>query len=80
MLSWRFPNAHCFELRAYHRALQELDEAQQAAIDAFDPSGEAIVIGAFWFELSSVANRRVFGHRHPSWICFEDKSERLYLG
>ena len=64
-----------FELRAYHRALQHLDEAHLTAIDAFDPSGEAIVIGAFWFALSSVANRRVFGHRHPSWMRFEDKCE-----
>ncbi len=62
-----------FELRAYHNALRQLGEAQKADIDAFDPDCQAIVIGAFWFELPSVADRRVFGQRHPSWIRYEDK-------
>ena len=62
-----------FELRAYHNALQQIGETQQADIDAFDPECQAIVMGAFWFELSSVAGRRVFGQRQPSWILYEDK-------
>ena len=68
-----------FELRAYHNALEQLDATQVAAIDNFDPSREAIVIGAFWFELSSVAHRRVFGYRDPSWIKFEDKCEVSFI-
>ena len=62
-----------FELRAYHDALECLGEEQQSMIDAFDPERKAIVIGAFWFGLASVAGRRVFGYRHPRWILYEDK-------
>ena len=64
-----------FELRAYHSALKHLDKTHIKVIDDFDPTVEAIVIGAFWFELESVANRRVFGSRRTSWLRIEDKCE-----
>ena len=62
-----------FELREYHKAIANLGAEHIVAINTFDPEKKAVVIGAFWFCLSSVAGRHVLGYRRPSWILYEDK-------
>lgn len=64
-------------IRRFERALGDLDlgpRAAVAAIGAFDPHGEARVVGALFTSLSSVAGRAVYGARDTRWQALEDKT------
>ncbi len=45
-----------------------------AAIDAFDPDGDAIAVGSFLNEAPSLAGRPFLAHRRPEWVALEDKT------
>jgi hypothetical protein len=53
--------------------LADLPPAAAAALDAFDPGREALVIGTFLNELPAVAGRPCLAWRRPEWVALEDK-------
>ena len=61
-------------IRAGQSALANLPADARAAVDAFDPGGEALVIGGFLNERTEVAGRRCLMYRKPEWIALEDKT------
>ena len=61
-------------IRAFECALVELDGPVRAKIEAFDPTGDARVIGSPFTAHATVAGRAVHGTRHPSWRLLEDKT------
>jgi hypothetical protein len=60
-------------VRAGHRALVDLPEHARAAIDRFDPGGEALVVATFLNELPEIAGRPCLAYRRPEWVALEDK-------
>jgi hypothetical protein len=49
--------------------------AVAAAIDAFDPDGDAIVIVPPFFDVRSLGDRAAFGARRRDWVALEDKTQ-----
>lgn len=45
----------------------------RAALDEFDPTGEALVVGSFLNPAPALAGRPFVAHRRPSWVALEDK-------
>ena len=43
------------------------------ALDQFDPSGEALVVGTFLNPASEIGGRPFLAHRRPEWVALEDK-------
>jgi hypothetical protein len=60
-------------IRAGQAALRSLPADAAAALEAFDPAREALVIGTFLNEVEQVAGRPCLGWRRPEWIALEDK-------
>ncbi len=61
-------------IHAAEHALTHLPPAVQARIDAFDPMGEARVIGPLFAQSPVVAGRRLLGGRPEAWRRLEDKT------
>lgn len=60
-------------IRAGEAALDALPQEALAALDAFDPVGEALALRTIFSTSPTLAGRRVFGARPPSWVALEDK-------
>ena len=60
-------------IRAADRALSDLPAEVRAKVDAFDPEGQARVIGTIFSSGRPVADRPIYGARAPSWQALEDK-------
>lgn len=54
-------------------ALQNPPHHVLAALDRFDPTGEALVVGTFLNPASELGGRRFLAHRRPEWVALEDK-------
>ncbi len=61
-------------LHASEAALQELPAEVLARLEAFDPTGEARVIGPLFAQAETVAGRRLLGARPWAWRRLEDKT------
>ncbi len=61
-------------IRAFQASLGAPDAALLAALDAFDPAGEAVVIGSLVNEHQTIAGRAVLGARPQAWQDLEDKT------
>ena len=61
--------------RIHHadRTLHEPTEAMVDAIESFDPSADAIVIGTFLSTASQLVGRPMVASRRPEWLALEDK-------
>ncbi len=61
--------------RIHHadRTLYDPTPEMIAAIESFDPQGDAIVIGTFLSTASQVAGRPLVSYRRPEWLALEDK-------
>ncbi|MEZ4241189.1 MAG: hypothetical protein R3F59_34525 [Myxococcota bacterium] len=59
---------------ASEAALRDLPDEVQAAVDRFDPHGEAMAIGAVFSDGRPVAGRRFWGARPDAWRRLEDKT------
>jgi hypothetical protein len=62
------------EVRAVNRALRDIPAAALEAIEAFDPSGDALVLCPPYMDQQHVAGRAVYGGRRPEWTALEDKT------
>jgi hypothetical protein len=60
-------------LRATVAAVKDPPAAAIAAINRFDPDGNAIVVGDMFNEAPHVAGRRSLSYRRPKWVALEDK-------
>jgi len=61
------------ELRDSDRLARELPEHARAAVEAYDPTGEAVwLLGPFVSD-DPLLGRPVFGGRPASWLALEDK-------
>lgn len=63
-------------LRQSEAALRQLPDAVQAAIDAWDPEGEAHALCGFMLDergMDVIAGRRRYAHRPIAWAALEDK-------
>jgi hypothetical protein len=60
-------------IRAGHALLADLPTPAREALDQFDPTGEALVVGFFLHELPEVAGRPSLAYRRPAWVALEDK-------
>ena len=54
-------------------ALQDPPHHVLAALDAFDPRGEALVVGTFLNPASDLGGRPFLAHRRSEWVALEDK-------
>jgi hypothetical protein len=61
-------------IRATEAALADPPSEVVAAVDRFDPAGDALVIGDPVFGLSEFLGRHVYGTRPRSWAELEDKT------
>lgn len=57
-----------------NRALENLPKEAIAAIEAFDPDKEALVVGNFLHEPAFVADRPSLAYRRPEWLALDDKT------
>jgi hypothetical protein len=55
-------------------ALADLPGDAVDALDAFDPTGGALVIGDFLTESPTLAGRPFVAHRRPEWLALDDKT------
>ena len=60
-------------IRAYHEAAAGLSGPGLAALDRWDPSRSAMVLGSQFLDSERVAHRRVWARRQPAWRALEDK-------
>jgi hypothetical protein len=60
-------------IRQALRALADVPPSVQAAVDAWDPTGEVRAIGTLFDPGTPVAGRRKYGARRPEWCALEDK-------
>jgi hypothetical protein len=61
-------------IRASLRALHEPAAELRAAIERFDPSAGALVVGSFLNEAPALLGRPFLTHRRPEWLALEDKT------
>lgn len=61
-------------IRALDEALARLPVEVQAAVDQFDPDRQAAVIPPMFSQLSTIAERPVWGARPAPWRLLEDKT------
>ncbi len=61
-------------IRFGNRALADPPVHVLDAIQRFDPTGEALVVGSFLLEAPTVAGRPALSYRRPEWIALEDKT------
>jgi hypothetical protein len=62
------------ETRAIMSLLADLPPAALAALDRYDPDRQALVLSPPVNELRTIAGRRVYAPRRPSWRRLEDKT------
>jgi len=60
--------------RQFERAMLHPPAGLVAALDAFDPRGDALVLVMPFDATTSVAGRPAFGARRPEWVALEDKT------
>ena len=60
--------------RRFERAMVDPPAGLRAALDAFDPTGEALVLVMPYDGSTSVVGRPAFGPRRPAWVAIEDKT------
>ncbi len=60
-------------IRGFEAALRDPSDALVAAIDRFDPEGDALVLANPFSGISELAGRRVYGARPPAQAALEDK-------
>ena len=60
-------------IRAEERFLADPPVEVRAALDEFDPDGDAVVLGSFLNVNPRLAGRAFLTHRHPEWVALEDK-------
>ncbi|HZN16398.1 MAG TPA: hypothetical protein VFB78_19190 [Acidimicrobiales bacterium] len=60
-------------MREGQRLLREVPPNVRAALDDFDPDGDALVYGSFLNETPDVAGRPCLAWRRTEWIALEDK-------
>lgn len=60
-------------IRASMAALRDPPLEVTAALDAFDPERNALVVGTFLNEVPGVAGRPCLAWRPPAWVALEDK-------
>ncbi len=60
-------------VRGYQAALLNLSPEAAAALDRFDPAGDALVMPAIWQTDGPVGGRPVYGGRPEEWRRLEDK-------
>jgi hypothetical protein len=61
-------------IRAFLASVESPSAELVAAVDAFDPEGTAMVLGAGFSRKADLAARPVYGARPPSWGALEDKT------
>lgn len=70
------PAAGLSQMGRIHAADQILSEPTAemvAAIEAFDPAGEAVVVATFLATASRLVGRPIMSFRRPEWLALEDK-------
>ncbi|MFQ5516967.1 MAG: hypothetical protein ACE5E8_05270 [Acidimicrobiia bacterium] len=60
-------------VRGYQAALLNLSPEAAAALDRFDPAGDALVMPAMWQTDEPVGGRPIYGGRPEDWRRLEDK-------
>ncbi|HUV17976.1 MAG TPA: hypothetical protein VMW33_05785 [Ilumatobacteraceae bacterium] len=60
-------------IHAADRILHEPTSDMVATIEAFDPSGEALVVATFLSTASHLVGRPMVASRRPEWLALEDK-------
>jgi hypothetical protein len=60
--------------RRFERAMAQPPDELVAALDAFDPARDAVVLVMPFDTTVSVAGRPAFGGRRPAWVALEDKT------
>ena len=55
------------------RTLHEPTSDMVAAIEAFDPTGEAVVVATFLSTATQLVGRAILSFRRPEWLALEDK-------
>jgi hypothetical protein len=61
------------QIRADNRFLADPPPEVVAALDDFDPDGDAVVLGSFLNTSPDLAGRRFVSYRRPEWVALEDK-------
>lgn len=61
-------------IRSFEEALFDLPAGAVAALDAYDPDHEAIILGSLFTTDGLIAGRRVYGGREKRWQDIEDKT------
>ena len=59
--------------RSFGMSIEEPSDGLLEAVDAFDPDGQAMVLGAGFSRQDHLAGRPVYGSRLPQWRAFENK-------
>jgi hypothetical protein len=62
------------EIRSGERFLADPPSEVRAAIDRFDPDGDAVVVGTFLNVSPQLAGRPFLAYRRPEWVALEDKT------
>jgi hypothetical protein len=60
-------------IRAYLDSVEHPSSQMIAAVEEFDPSGEAMVISSGFGSYATMCDRPVYDFRPPEWTAFEDK-------
>jgi hypothetical protein len=60
--------------RRFEQAMLEPPPDLRAALDAFDPNGDALVLVMPFDVSTTVVGRPAFGPRRPEWVALEDKT------
>jgi hypothetical protein len=60
-------------IHAGNATLADPPDEVLAALEAFDPSGTALVVGSFLNVVPALAGRPFLAHRRPEWLALEDK-------
>jgi hypothetical protein len=60
-------------VRATIAAVKDPPADAIAALERFDPDGDAVIIGDMFNEATQVAGRESLSYRRPQWVALEDK-------
>jgi RimJ/RimL family protein N-acetyltransferase len=62
------------EFRQFERTVADPPSDLTAALDRFDPDGDALVLAAPYQAVAAIGGRPVVGARPPAWVALEDKT------